>query len=65
MAILYWIDVGAVDENDNIIFSKKIKVNKHKMHCQFLTDKKPYKAGIDPLNQLIDKDGDDNLMIVN
>jgi ABC-2 type transport system permease protein len=60
-----WIDVGAVDENDNIIFSKKIKVNKHKMHCQFLTDKKPYKAGIDPLNQLIDKDGDDNLMIVN
>jgi hypothetical protein len=28
-------------------------------------DKKPYKAGVDPLNQLIDKDGDDNLIKVN
>jgi hypothetical protein len=40
-------------------------MNKNKMSYQFVMDKKPYKAGIDPLNQLIDKDGEDNLMKVN
>jgi hypothetical protein len=35
------------------------------MTYQFTMDKNPYKAGIDPLNQLIDKDGDDNLIKVN
>jgi hypothetical protein len=35
------------------------------MTYHFLINKKPYKAGIDPLNQLIDKDGDDNLVKVN
>jgi len=60
-----WIDVGAVDEKDNLLFSTKVKINKNKMSYQFVMDKKPYKAGIDPLNQLIDKDGEDNLMKVN
>ena len=60
-----WIDIGAVDENDNLLYSKKVKMNKNKMSYQFVMDKKPYKAGIDPLNQLIDKDGEDNLMRVN
>lgn len=60
-AVNDWIDIGAVDENDNLLFSKKVKVNKNKMNFQFLMDKKPFKAGIDPLNQLIDKDGEDNL----
>ncbi len=59
-----WIDVGAVDENDNLLYSKKLKMNKNNMSYQFVMDKKPYKAGIDPLNQLIDKDGDDNLIKV-
>jgi hypothetical protein len=60
-----WIDVGAVDENDHLLYSTKLKVVKNKMSYQFVIDKKPFKAGIDPLNQLIDKDGDDNLVKVN
>ena len=60
-----WIDIGAVDENDQLIYSKKVKINKDKLTYQFTMDKNPYKAGIDPLNQLIDKDGDDNLIKVN
>jgi len=60
-----WIDIGAVDENDQLLYSKKVKINKDKMSFEFVMDKKPYKAGIDPLNQLIDKDGDDNLIKVN
>jgi len=60
-----WIDIGAIDENNQLLFSKKVKINKNKITHQFVMDKKPYKAGVDPLNQLIDKDGDDNLIKVN
>jgi hypothetical protein len=60
-----WIDIGAVDENDSLLFSKRIKVTGNKMSCKFVMDKKPYKAGIDPLNYLIDKDGKDNLAKLN
>lgn len=60
-----WIEVGAVDEKDNLLYSTKVKMNKNSMSFQFVMDKKPYKAGIDPLNQLIDKDGYDNLIKVN
>jgi hypothetical protein len=60
-----WIDVGTVDQSDNLLFSKKIKVTKSKMSCEFIVDKKPFKAGIDPLNQLIDKDSEDNLAKLN
>lgn len=59
-----WIDVGAVDENDNLLFSTKVKMTKNKMTYQFVLNKKPFKAGIDPLNQLVDKDGEDNLIKV-
>jgi hypothetical protein len=57
-----WIDVGAVDENDSLLFSKRIKVTKNKLNYQFVMNTMPYKVGIDPLNQLIDKDGNDNLV---
>jgi len=57
-----WIDIGALDENDSLLFSQKVKITKNKMNYQFVMDHKPSKAGIDPLNQLIDKDGEDNLM---
>jgi ABC-2 type transport system permease protein len=60
-----WIDIGAVDENEHLLFSTKVKATQNKMTYHFLINKKPYKAGIDPLNQLIDKDGDDNLVKVN
>ena len=65
IALNDWIDVGAVDENDKLLFSKKVKIQKNKMQYEFVMDTKPFKAGIDPLNQLIDKDGDDNLIKVN
>ena len=61
VALNDWIDIGAVDENDSLLYTTKVKLNRPKMTYQFVLDKKPFKAGIDPLNQLIDKDGDDNL----
>lgn len=65
VALNDWIDIGAVDENDSLLYTTKVKLSRPKMTYQFVLDKKPFKAGIDPLNQLIDKDGDDNLAKVN
>lgn len=60
-----WVEIGAVDENDKLIFSKKIKVNRSPMDFEFTINRKPAKAGIDPMNKLIDRDTDDNLKSVN
>jgi ABC-2 type transport system permease protein len=59
-----WMDVGAVDEDNNLLFSKKVKVKSAEQSIIFTMDKKPFKAGIDPMNKLIDKDADDNLKTV-
>ena len=58
------VDIGAIDENDKLIFSKKVRVPKSPAVFEFVVSQKPYKAGIDPMNKLIDRDTDDNLVKV-
>ena len=57
-----WIDIGAFsdDEEKNLIFSKRVKVNKSEMTFSFLLDEKPARVAIDPRQLLIDRVFKDN-----
>ena len=62
-AINDWIDVGAFADYDeeNLIFQKRVKVNKPKMTFVFEIDSLPSKLAIDPRHLLIDRVYDDNI----
>jgi len=65
-----YIDIGifAKSENENnlgkIMILKRFKITKKENTFTFLIDEKPYEAGIDPYNYLIDRIPDDNLKTV-
>jgi len=65
-----YIDVGVLGEskakaaNDNVLAIEKKLITSPKMTFQFVVDKKPQRAGIDPLNKLIDRNPDDNVKTV-
>ena len=58
-----WIDVGAFadDEEENLIFEKRVKFNKPEMTFVFEIDSIPSKLAIDPRHLLIDRVYDDNI----
>lgn len=60
-----WIDVGVFTEDENgkekLIYLEKHKVSDGQNTFKIVVDKKPLKAGIDPLNKLIDRHPDDNI----
>lgn len=63
-----WIEIGffadAKEKKSGLgeeILVKKVKVNKDQMKFEFILDKKPVRAGIDPYNKLIDRNPEDNL----
>lgn len=70
MPLADMIDVGVLGEskkknaNDNILVVEKRRIDKPKMTFEFVVDKKPARAGIDPLSKLIDRNPDDNTMAV-
>ena len=53
---------GALDEKGNAIHLEKHRVTGHDAEVRFVVDRKPAKAGIDPLNAKIDRLPDDNVM---
>ena len=63
-----WIDIGVIGEDENgkekILYLKKHKINEKEMKFEIMVDEKPIKAGIDPINKLIDRNPDDNRMRV-
>ena len=65
-----YIDVGVLGEskakaaNDNVLAIEKKLITAPKMTFEFVVDKKPVRAGIDPLNKLIDRNPDDNVKTV-
>ena len=65
-AINDWIDLGvfADDDEENLIFEKRVKVNKPKMTFVFEIDSLPSKLAIDPRHLLIDRVYDDNIKTV-
>ena len=59
-----WIDIGVLDEKGVPIFIEKRKIEKEENEYILTVDKKPAKAGIDPLNKLIDRRPKDNTVNV-
>jgi aminopeptidase N len=64
IAINDWIDVGVYGEDikgePNLLYLQKHKVNKKANTFTIIVKEKPKKAGIDPINKLIDRHSDDN-----
>ena len=65
MPLIDWIDLGVYAENEEgdeeLVYIQKHKVDAAKKTYQIEVDRKPVKAGIDPLNKLIDRNPDDNI----
>jgi ABC-2 type transport system permease protein len=64
IALNDWIDIGVLDEKGVPLFIEKRKIEKEKTEFVITVDKKPAKAGIDPLNKLIDRRPKDNVVVV-
>ncbi|WP_459209238.1 M1 family aminopeptidase [Aquimarina rhabdastrellae] len=58
-----WIDLGAFgdDDEEDLIFEKRVKIDKSKMDFTFEIDSLPAKLAIDPRHLLIDRIYSDNI----
>jgi ABC-2 type transport system permease protein len=57
-----YIDVGVQDAQGKFLYLQKQMIDQEKMELSMVVDKLPAKAGIDPLNKLIDRNPDDNVV---
>ena len=57
-----WIDIGVLDKDGKYLYLKRQKIDKDKMDLTVAVDQAPAKAGIDPLDKLIDRNPDDNVI---
>ena len=57
-----WIDIGIVDSKNKPVLVERKKLVSGKNVFTMTVDQKPAKAGIDPLNKLIDRRPSDNLV---
>lgn len=57
-----WIDIGffADDQEEDLLFEKRVKIDQAQMSFSFVLDTIPVKAAIDPRHLLIDRVYDDN-----
>jgi len=60
-----WIEIGVLGKKkengqDNILALEKIQIRAARTEFSFVVDQEPEKAGIDPLNKMIDRNPDDN-----
>jgi len=60
-----WIDIGIFAEDDEgeekLIYLEKKLITSQENSFKIIVDEKPVKAGIDPINKLIDRNPDDNV----
>jgi aminopeptidase N len=59
-----WIDIGVLDAKGNFLYLQKQKIVKDKTELDIVVDQLPSQAGIDPMNKLIDRQPDDNVVKV-
>lgn len=59
-----WIDIGVLDGQGNPIYLQKQQIQSGDSTIKIVVDKVPAKAGIDPLNKLIDLTAKDNVVDV-
>lgn len=57
-----YVDVGIFDKDGNILYLEKHKMKSGKNIFNIQVNKKPYKAGVDPINKLIDKNSKNHLV---
>ena len=58
------IDIGVLDANGKYLYLQKQKINQEKTDITVTVDKLPAQAGIDPVDKLIDRNPDDNVIAV-
>ncbi|HEY5178094.1 MAG TPA: M1 family aminopeptidase [Terriglobales bacterium] len=59
-----WLDIGVLDSSGHYLYLQKHKVEQEKTELTLTVDKAPAQAGIDPLNKLIDRNPQDNIVAV-
>jgi len=64
VAIADLIDVGVLDAKNEAIAVERRKIDTEESTVTLVVDRKPVKAGIDPLNKLIDRKPNDNTVPV-
>ena len=57
-----WIDIGAVNDKEEVVFSERYHVTQHEWEATFTVPTLPDKVGIDPFHKLVDRNVDDNLI---
>jgi hypothetical protein len=58
------VDIAALDAKGEPLYLQKLRLASGESVLTLITDELPAKAGIDPLNKLIDRDPDDNVVNV-
>ena len=58
------IDIGVLDANGKYLYLQKHKIDQEKTELTVTVDKVPANAGIDPVDKLIDRNPDDNVIAV-
>jgi len=56
-----WIEIGVLDANGKYLYLQKHKIEKDESELTIAVDHQPTRAGIDPLDKLIDRAPDDNM----
>lgn len=60
-----WIDIGVYGENaqgkDTLLYLQKHRITEKETHIEVEVNQKPVKAGVDPINILIDRNPGDNV----
>ncbi len=67
MALNDYIDIGVFTgkkDHEKSLYLKKEKITQEKQTFEIVVDQMPTRAGIDPLNKLIDRASDDNMIDV-
>jgi len=59
-----WIDIGVQDANGKYLYLQRQKIDQDKTAFTLTVDQVPAKAGIDPVDKLIDRNPDDNVIAV-
>ena len=59
-----WMDIGVLDADGKYLYLEKHKIDQEKTDLTITVDKPPAQAGIDPVDKLIDRNPDDNVMAV-
>jgi hypothetical protein len=58
------VDIGVLDEKDNVLWLEKRPIRSGDNQITFVVDRRPFKAGVDPLNKMINREPQDGVISV-